>query len=191
MNLTVCKMEQSGVVVCDEAVIVVMRKSSNEMLLGAGANLCMVLGGTLAVAMGVGGGNLHWTDGLFGVVVGAIMGVIIRVVGRPILSRIEARKARAPRSTDGWREATEVIYCNVSDLSRELTENPEWPPAEPFRPASIYPRAAVGRATMLKLKGLQLTLKKKPVQPVTLTLSPGCLDRVRRHLVAANYPLKN
>ena len=106
---------------------------------------------------------------------------------------VEEKRARkvAPVSvSNDWRSSAEVIRCRALEVPEELSKHRSWPRLDsPHRAVSIYPRSALSAVKVSWMRGLLLTLKRRPVPVIPIGLAFWHIGKVRKHLVAAKYPV--
>jgi len=117
MALTVAYGPVRHVVVSDEAIITVERRSAEE---ARHASIAMLL---------MGGGMM-----------GALLAALVDQLGLP---GGPTRLYLRPRATPGLAEMTEVLTCWASEVPPELLNEHRWPRVEGFRPVTFYPRSVI------------------------------------------------
>jgi hypothetical protein len=160
MVLTVSYGHARHVVVTDDAIITVERRSAEEQRQAS------------TVALAVGGG-----------VLGALLAAIVDRVGLP---GGPTRLYLRPHDTPRLAEMTEVLTCWASEVPTELAEERGWPKVEGFRPVTFYPRAVIDSLTLSRWR-LTLTLKREAARQIDVTLAPWDYRKVRAHLHRAGY----
>ncbi|HEY2941298.1 MAG TPA: hypothetical protein VGN09_02585 [Vicinamibacteria bacterium] len=160
MILTVSYGHARHVVVTDEAIITVERRSAEERRQAS------------TVALAVGGG-----------VLGALLAAVVDRLGLP---GGPTRLYLPPHDTPRLAEMTEVLTCWAAEVPTELAEERGWPKVEGFRPVTFYPRAAIHSLTLSRWR-LTLTLKREAARHVDVFLAPWDYRKVRAHLTRAGY----
>jgi len=162
MALTVCYGPARHVVVTDEAIITVERRSAEERRQASIAALI------------VGGG-----------VMGALLATLVDQLGLP---GGPMRLYLRPHATPGLAEMTEVLTCWASEVPPELLNEHRWPRVEGFRPVTFYPRAVIESLVVTPWQ-LKMTLRREAARRIDVPLAPWAYRKVRAHLSRAGYVL--
>lgn len=119
-----------------------------------------------------------------GAVVGPMLAALAEWVGVP---GGPTRLYLRPGATPPLEAMRDVVTCWSSDLPEALLAHRAWPRVEPFRPATVYPRAAIETAEPTRWGGLRLTLRREAAREVELALPLLGRRRVLEHLARAGY----
>jgi hypothetical protein len=160
MALTVSHGPLRHVVVTDEAIISVERRSVEE---ARHASIAMLI---------VGGG-----------VMGALLAALVDRVGLP---GGPMRLYLRPHATPGLAEMTEVLTCWASEVPPELLNEHRWPRVEGFRPVTFYPRSVIESLVVTPWQ-LRMTLRREAARHIEVPLAPWAYRKVRAHLSRAGY----
>lgn len=160
MVLTVSHGHARYVVVTDDAIITVERRSAEERRQAS------------TVAWAVGGG-----------VLGALLAGLVDRLGLP---GGPTRLYLRARETPPLAEMTDVLTCWASEVPSSLAEERGWPKVEPFRPVTFYPRIAIA-SLELRPWYLRMTLKREAAREIAVPLAPWDYRKVRAHLSRAGY----
>lgn len=162
MDLTVAQAYAHFVVVADDAIVRVERRSEEERR--QVSTIAFVVGGVL----------------------GPLLAALAERVGMP---GGPTRLYLRPHGPPPLAEMSEVETWWASDVPGELSGLPQWPRVEGFRPVTFYPRRAIAAVRILPWRGLVLTLNREVAREATLAMPAWHHPRIRRHLREAGYPL--
>jgi hypothetical protein len=162
MPLTVAYGPARHVVVTDEAIITVERRSPEEQRHASMAALI------------VGGG-----------VMGALLATLVDQIGLP---GGPMRLYLRPHATPGLAEMKEVLTCWASEVPPELLNEHRWPRVEGFRPVTFYPRVIIESLAVTPWQ-LRMTLRREAARTIDVPLAPWSYRKVRSHLARAGYAL--
>ncbi len=162
MELTVVRSYAEHIVVSDLAIVRVERRSEEERR--QASTILFVMGG----------------------IVGPILAALVDRLGLP---GGPARLYLRPNAVPGLDEMRDVLTCWAADVPPELLAHPRWPPVEPHRPATFYPRSLVESVALVPFGAMVLTLRREAAREVSLALPWWGRKRVVRHLRRAGYPL--
>ena len=161
MRLTVSRGYEHHVVVMDDAIVRVERRSEEEKRQVS----------SIVLAVG-------WA-------IGPILAVFADLVGMPGgPTRLYLRHTDVPLPS----AMKEVATCWAADLPADLAALPEWPSVEGFRPVTFYPRAAIA-SVRLTWRGIEMTLRREAAKDVALAVAPWRHRKIREHLRRARYPV--
>ena len=160
MPLTVAYGPIRHVVVTDEAIITVERRSAEE---ARQASIAALL---------VGGGMM-----------GALLAALVDQLGLP---GGPTRLYLRPHATPGLAEMREVLTCWASEVPPELLNEHRWPRVEGFRPVTFYPRSVIESLVVTPWQ-LRMTLRREAARNIEVPLAPWAYRKVRAHLSRAGY----
>jgi hypothetical protein len=161
VRLTVSRGYEHHVVVMDEAIVRVERRSEEEKRQVS----------SIVLAAG-------WA-------LGPILAVFADVVGMPGgPTRLYLRHTDVPLPS----AMKEVATCWAADVPADLATLPGWPRVEGFRPVTFYPRAAIA-TVRLTWRGIEMTLQREAARDVALAVPVWHHRKIREHLRRARYPV--
>jgi hypothetical protein len=161
-SLTVCRTYASFVLIADEGLVQVERRSDEERRQAA------------SVAFAVGG------------VLGPALAAVLARVGMPGgPTRLYLRGHDLP----AFPAITDVTTCWAADAPADLVARPDWPRVEGYRPVTFYPRGQLADVALSMWHGITLRLKREAAPVVSLPIAPWDHARARLHLERAGYPL--
>ncbi len=158
--VTVASVYAEHVVIMDEAIAVVERRSPEERRQAS------------SIALAIGG------------IVGPVLASVAQYIGMPGgPTRLYLRASDVPP----LREMTDVVTCWAADVPADVSALPGWPQVDGWRPVTFYPRTAVASVRVSRWCGLELTLDREAAREVKLPLPAWRRKHAVDHLTRAGY----
>ena len=162
MDVTVAEAFEHYILVTDDAIVRVERRSEEERR--RLSTIVFVVGG----------------------IVGPVLAALADRVGVP---GGPTKLYLRPHGPPPLAEMMEVKTWWASDVPAELSALQAWPRVEGFRPVTFFPRRMIARVQISRWRGLVMTLEREVAREIALPLPAWHHRKIQRHLTRAGYPL--